>query len=182
MNRKKCTLKSLLVTSVASLMLMACAQVSPPEGSANVRNKLTRLQSNQELASRAPVAIKEAEEAVRAAEIPESDEALASHRVLMADRKVDIATAQAQARLYEDQRAGLSKESESARLDSRTREADRAHLDAELAREEAALARGDAEAARRKQEEPPARRTERKGDQPGYRPWVMFFLPPAARN
>lgn len=153
MNTLRHRLKLLLATAVASLILVGCAQTSAPEGSANVRNKLTRLQANQELASRAPVAIKEAEEAVRAAEVPESDRDLAEHRVLMADRKVEIAAAQAQARLYEDQRAGLSKASERARLDSRTREADSARLDAELAREDARLARGDAEEARLKEEE-----------------------------
>lgn len=153
MNIMRHYLKPLLAATAASLVLAGCAQMSAPEGSANVRNKLTRLQANQELASRAPVAIKEAEEAVRLAEVPEKDKDLAGHRVLMADHRVDIAAAQAQARLYEDQRAGLTKASESARLDARTREADRAHLDADIAREDARLARGDAEAARLKEEE-----------------------------
>ncbi len=153
MNIMRHHLKPLLAATVASLVLAGCAQMSAPEGSANVRNKLTRLQANQELASRAPVAIKEAEEAVRVAEVPEGDKDLAGHRVLMADHRVDIAAARAQARLYEDQRAGLTKASESARLDARTREADRAHLDADIAREDARLARGDVEAARLKEEE-----------------------------
>ena len=141
MNIMRHYLKPLLAATAASLVLAGCAQMSAPEGSANVRNKLTRLQANQELASRAPVAIKEAEEAVRLAEVPEKDKDLAGHRVLMADHRVDIAAAQAQARLYEDQRAGLTKAS------------DRAHLDADIAREDARLARGDAEAARLKEEE-----------------------------
>lgn len=144
--------QSRLVLIIAALiMLVACAQTSAPQGSANVRNKLNALQANQELASRAPLAIKEAEEAVRAAEIPQKDEALARHRVVMADHKVDIAAARAQARLYEDQRTELSKASERARLDSRTKEADSARMDANLAREDARLARGDAEAARLKE-------------------------------
>lgn len=134
-------------------MLAACAQTSVPEGSANVRNKLNALQANQELTSRAPLAMKEAEEAVRAAEIPQKDEALARHRVVMADQKVDIAAARAQARLYEDQRTELSKASERARLDSRAKEANSARMDANLAREDARLARGDAEAARLKEVE-----------------------------
>ena len=156
-----------LAMVMASLILAGCTQLSAPEGSAEVRSKLTRLQANQELASRAPVSIKEAEEAVRAAEVPEKDSSLAEHRVLMADRKVEIAAAQARARLYEDQREDLRKESEKARLDARTREverarqeaglargeADRAQEEAERARREAGLARGEAEAARLKQEE-----------------------------
>ena len=47
-----------------------------------------------------------------------------NHLVLIADRKVDIAGARAQARLYEDERKALSEQSATARLDSRTREAD----------------------------------------------------------
>lgn len=146
--------QSRLVFIIAAfLMLAACAQTSVPEGSANVRNKLNALQANQELTSRAPLAMKEAEEAVRAAEIPQKDEALARHRVVIADQKVDIAAARAQARLYEDQRTELSKASERARLDSRAKEANSARMDANLAREDARLARGDAEAARLKEVE-----------------------------
>jgi len=141
-------LKLAIAAVVASMMLTACAPLSAPEGSANVRNKLTRLQADQDLASRAPVAIKEAEMAVRAAEVPEKDKKLAQHRVYIADQKVDIAAARAQGRLYEDQRVGLAKASESARLASRTREADMAHMDANIARDDAASARDDADAAR----------------------------------
>lgn len=138
-----------LAVAMASLIMAGCSTVSAPEGSAEVRSKLTQLQGNRELASRAPVSIKDAEVAVRAAEVPEKDEKLAQHRVFIADRKVDIAAAQAQSRLYEDQRVELSKESETARLDSRTREADRARRDAGLARGDAELARGEADRARR---------------------------------
>ncbi|MFA5496356.1 MAG: hypothetical protein WC247_16445, partial [Porticoccaceae bacterium] len=116
MNIQMRHLTLLVVTTMTSLMLAGCTPLSAPDGSADARNKLTRLQENQELASRAPVAIKEAEVAVRAAEVPEKDGELARHRVLIADRKLDIAAAQAQGRLYEDQRVQLSKDSESVRL------------------------------------------------------------------
>ncbi|MDO8862110.1 OmpA family protein [Haliea sp. E1-2-M8] len=148
MNILKQHLKLPLAVALASLVLAGCTSVSAPEGSAEVRSKLTRLQANQELASRAPVSIKEAEQAVRAAEVPEEDEDLAEHRVFMADRKVDIAAAQAHARLYEDQRVELSKASEQARLDARTREADRARMDAGVARSDAEQARAEARRAR----------------------------------
>jgi len=42
---------------------------------------------------------------VRTAEQPEADRSLGDHRVYIADRKVEIATAQAQTRFLEDQRA-----------------------------------------------------------------------------
>ena len=133
--------RSLIATAVASTLLAACAAAPvAPEGSAEVRSKLAQLQADPNLASRAPLAIKEADAAVRVAETPEADEALAYHRVYIADRKVEIARAQAQTRLAEDQRPGLVAQRESARLDSRTREAD-------LARSQVATARSDADAA-----------------------------------
>lgn len=154
-------LKRAVAVAVTSMMLAACAPMSVPEGAADVRSKLTRLQNNQELASRAPVAIKEAEVAVRAAEVPEKDDELAAHRVLLADRKVDIAAASAQGRLYEDQRVELMKESERARLDSRTREADMAKRDASLARAEAEAAKRENAELLRQLDELNARETDR---------------------
>lgn len=148
MNTQGHSLKLAIAATVASMMLTACAPLSAPEGSADVRNKLTRLQADQNLASRAPVAIKEAEVAVRAAEVPEKNRELAQHRVYLADQKVAIAAARAQGRLYEDQRADLTKDSERARLDARTREANMAHLDAKIARNDADAARDDANVAK----------------------------------
>lgn len=141
--------KKLIAIAAASLLLAACsAALTKPDGADNARSKLTQLQADPELASRAPVAIKEAELAVIAAEEPREDAEQARHLVLMADRKVDIARAQAQARLAEDQRKTLSEQRESARLDSRTREADAARTDANIARTDADIARSQADAAR----------------------------------
>jgi outer membrane protein OmpA-like peptidoglycan-associated protein len=117
--------KTLIGAAVASLLLVACAAAPvKPSGAAEARAKLTQLQSDPELATRAPVAMKEAELAVRAAEEPQTDPALGQYQVYMADRKVDIATARAKTALAEDQRAGLSQQRDQARLDARTREAD----------------------------------------------------------
>jgi outer membrane protein OmpA-like peptidoglycan-associated protein len=119
-----------------------------------VRSKLTQLQSDPNLASRAPLAIKEADAAVRTAEQPQADQELAAHRVYLADRKVEIARAQAETRLAEDQRAALSAQREGARLDARTREADAARSQVTTARAEGAeqklaadQARSDSDAA-----------------------------------
>lgn len=90
-----------------------------------------------QLNSRAPVALKEAEDAVLAAEQPRrgQGQALGQHLLVMADRKVEVARALALARLYEDQRKVLSEQREGARLDSPTREADQAQQqNAELQR------------------------------------------------
>lgn len=140
----------------AAVVLSACASsVSAPQGAAEVRGKLTSLQANADLATLAPIEIRDAEEAVRLAETPERDAELGRHRVLLADRKVDIARSWAQSRLYEEQRDELSEQSEQARLDARTREADQARRETavarsatEAARDQTAVARGNAADAR----------------------------------
>ncbi len=132
--------KTLIATAVASLVLSACATVpSEPDGAAQARSKLTQLQSDPNLANRAPLAVKEADRAVRIAEQPEIDKDLGAHRVYLADRKVETAKAQAETAFAEDQRATLIAQRERARLDARTREAD-------AARDQVAVARADSAA------------------------------------
>jgi outer membrane protein OmpA-like peptidoglycan-associated protein len=129
--------------TAVSFLVTSCATVPQnPPGSADVRSKLTALQSNSSLADQVPVEIREAEAAVLAAEAPVGeDAALGAHRVYMADRKVEIAMATASTRYAEDQRADLSQARDDARLSARTREADNA-------RRETATAQGAADAAR----------------------------------
>lgn len=138
-----------LAAALTVLLFSACAMNrSAPEGVAEVRAELSRLQADPQLASRAPVAIQEAEVAVVAAEQPRQDKALAQHLVIMADRKVDTARALAQARLAEDQRSQLKAQGETARLDARTQEADQARSEANSARTDARNAEVRAELAR----------------------------------
>jgi outer membrane protein OmpA-like peptidoglycan-associated protein len=135
----KLNTRTLIAATVSSVLLAACAAAPQiPAGAAQARSKLTQLQSHQELSTLAPVAIKEADVAVSAAETPQTDEGLGAHRVYIADRKVDTAWALAESRLAEDQRAALGTERESARLDSRTREADAAKLAAASSEAESA--------------------------------------------
>jgi len=129
--------RTLIAAAVASVLLAGCAAApAAPEGASEARAKLTQLQSDPNLASRAPAAIKEADAAVRTAEQPEADRSLGYHRVYIADRKVEIATAQAQTRYLEDQRAGITADRAAAQLDSRTREVDVAREATADAREE----------------------------------------------
>ena len=131
--------KTLIGAAVASILLAACTTAPvKPDGAAEARVKLTQLQSDPNLASRAAAAIKDADAAVRAAEQPEADKELAANRVYLADRKVDTARELAEARFAEDQRAGLTAQRDSARLDARTREADAAKGQAATARAEGA--------------------------------------------
>jgi len=139
--------KALMAVVVSSLLLAGCATAPvSPEGAVDARAKLTTLQADPDLAGRAPVALKAAEAAVRLAEEPLlNDPALGAHRVYIADRKVEIAIAEASTRYAEEQRAKLGEERARARLDARTREADMAREDADAARVAAA---DDADAAR----------------------------------
>jgi outer membrane protein OmpA-like peptidoglycan-associated protein len=131
--------KTLIATTVASVLLAACAAAPlKPDGAAEARNKLTQLQSDPNLASRAPLAMQAADTAVRVAEQPQADRELGAYRVYLADRKVEIARAQAETSLAEDQHAALRAQRESARLDARTREADAARNQAAMARAEGA--------------------------------------------
>jgi outer membrane protein OmpA-like peptidoglycan-associated protein len=154
MNTLMNQLKKPLAVAITIIVMTACATTSKaPDGSVAVRQKLTQLQADPQLATRAPVAIKIAEDAVREAEKPTSDKAESKHLVLMADRKIDTAFGLAQKRLLEDQRKTLDEDSANARLDSRTREADQAHSDAAAARNDADSARIDAELAKQKADE-----------------------------
>jgi outer membrane protein OmpA-like peptidoglycan-associated protein len=141
--------KTLIAASVAAVLLAACASTPRAEpGAAEARAKLTRLQSDPNLATKAPVALKQAEVAVTAAELPQHDPQLAAHRIYLADRKVDTARALAEAQFAVDQRVVLSQERDSSRLAARTREADAAKHDAQLAQAEGARQKASADQAR----------------------------------
>lgn len=138
-----------LIAVAVSLVLAACAAApEKSQGAADARAKLTVLQADASLANRAPVAFKEAETAVVAAEVLQPDEELAVHLAYLADRKVDTARAEAETAFAEDQRAKLSEQRESARLDARTREADAAQSEVAAARAEAVDQKHAAEVAR----------------------------------
>jgi len=130
--------KKIGLVAVVSVVLTACASTpKTPKGAIEVRHKLTQLQSDPQLATLAPVAIKSADEATREAEKPTKDKDLSKHLIWVADRKVDTAAALAQSRLLEDQRKSLSEQRNLERLDSRTREVDAARADADAARQQA---------------------------------------------
>lgn len=140
MNNLNNPLRALQLTALAgSLMTLAACGAGPvkPDGADQARSALTALQTDAALASRAPVALQEAETAVRAAEQPTEDTAAGTQRVYIADRKVAIARAQAEKRLAEDQVKTLSEQRGEIRLDARTAEANAAKSEASLAKSEA---------------------------------------------
>jgi outer membrane protein OmpA-like peptidoglycan-associated protein len=139
--------KTLLTVALASVILTACTTPTKPDGAASARSRLIQLQSDPELASRAPLAIKEADIAVTAAEKPQTDKILGAHLVYLADRRVAIAQAQAEARLAVDQRKTLGEEREAMRLQARTQEADAANRRATAAQADASDQKQRADAA-----------------------------------
>lgn len=136
-----------LITFALALALVSACSSAPKiaPGIADVRNDLNALQANNELAILAPTAVSQAESAVRAAEQPVKNEELSRHLVFVADRKVNIAWAQAQSRYAEDQLSVLAKARDETRLNARTEEANQARQDARDARSDAADARIDAD-------------------------------------
>lgn len=142
--------KSQLLVLVAGVItLSGCSSaVVKPDGSYAVRQKLTALQADANLTNRAVLPVQQAEAAVLAAEQPTKDKALASYRVKLADKKVEIAKAVAQTNYLDEQYKTLGAQQADARLDSRTQEADAARYDAKLAREDATAAEAESELAK----------------------------------
>ncbi len=128
---------------LSAAVLTGCAMApTSPDGSEDVRAKLTRLQQNPDMMTHARVELRDAEAAVQLAEQPlgSDQDALAAHRIYMADRMVEIARAKGETRQLEAERELLGEERDEARLEARTREADRARADAERARSSEAAA------------------------------------------
>ena len=123
-----------IAATAAAVLLTACATTPvEPDGAAALRARLTQLQSDPQLGSRAPLAMEQANIAVTAAEKPEPDKAISDHRLFIADRKISIAQAEAQSRLAVDQRKALADQREAMRLQERTQEADAANRRANMA-------------------------------------------------
>jgi outer membrane protein OmpA-like peptidoglycan-associated protein len=130
---------TLIAAAVAAVLLTGCATAPvEPDGAAALRSRLTALQSDPQLGSRAPLAMEQANVAVTAAEKPEPDKVVSDHRLFMADRKIAIARAEAESSLAVDQRKGLSEQREAMRLQARTQEADSANRRANMAQANAA--------------------------------------------
>jgi outer membrane protein OmpA-like peptidoglycan-associated protein len=127
--------------AVVALGLASCAPTPvAPEGVAQARAELSRLQSDAQLAPLAPEAIRDAEVAVQLAEQVDVEPELGAHRVYIAQRKVEIARAVAEGRRADQERSSLTAQLDRARLDAREREADTARMEADTARMAAASA------------------------------------------
>jgi outer membrane protein OmpA-like peptidoglycan-associated protein len=158
----------LLGAASATLLLSACAMPVKPDGADTARAELTCLQNDPKLATLAPVAIQEAEAAVRVAETPTEDAAAGAQAVYIAQGKVAVARAQAERRLAEDSVKALGDQRDAIRLDARTREAEIAKAQAEAAtlsalqqQQAAQAAKAEAEELKRQMAELEAQATDR---------------------
>lgn len=137
----------LLLAGCVALIGVGCA--TTPRANSEVeaaRANLTALQADPTLAPRAPVAIKEAEQAVVSAEAAQSNgDQNVGQMAYVANRKVEIARAQAQQRLAEDQVSVLADKRDQARLTARTHEAEAARTEAQNQQQIAAAAMSVAE-------------------------------------
>jgi outer membrane protein OmpA-like peptidoglycan-associated protein len=139
---------TLIAAAVAAVLLTACASAPvEPDGAAALRARLTQLQSDPQLGSRAPLAMEQANIAVTMAEKPETDKVRSAHLEFMADRKISIARADAESQLAVDQRKGLTEQREAMRLQARTQEADAANQRANMAQANTDAANSRANAA-----------------------------------
>lgn len=125
-----------------------------------VRNELENLKSNSELAGYAPLALAEAERALRTAEQSQGDDLYRSYLVYMADRRIQIARTMAAREQYEqtldeleDQRSAMLIKSSQLEAENARQEAERARLLVATTVEDAERAREEKEAALKKEAE-----------------------------
>lgn len=140
-----------VVTLMVSLGLtIAACSTSPKQDLAleQVRSQLEELQSDPELANYAPLALGEAERALRSAETATGDDTQRIHLIYMADRRIQIARAVAQKEQLDEELNSLETEHNRMLLRASQLEADQARLEADRAMMMSQATAEDAERAR----------------------------------
>lgn len=104
LKRSRWLLPALLVIGSAACATVPHQQARGSDNAVRARANLESLKSNSELASRAPIALQDAELAVRTAETTMTDDpSLRQHLGYLAEVKVEIARSAAEAQLATDQ-------------------------------------------------------------------------------
>jgi hypothetical protein len=133
-----------LAVAIAAILISACASVPKhPEGYEQVHAKLTALQSDPNLANGAPVASRKLSWPYVK---PSTWRRIACSRRIASTWPItrwDTARALAETHFAEQERTALNEQSEKARLNARTLEADRAKSDADHAKSDALVARAE---------------------------------------
>ncbi|MDX2416303.1 MAG: OmpA family protein [Xanthomonadales bacterium] len=143
------------ITLVLLLVLLSACTSAPKKDLAldRVRGELNDLKSNPELAGYAPLAVGEAERALRKAEMASGDDLYRSYLVYMADRRIQIARTMAEREQHEQTLDGLEKQYSEMMIKASQLEADHARMDAEQARLLVATTVEDAQRAREEKEQ-----------------------------
>jgi len=143
------------ITLILSIILLSACVAAPKKDLAldRVRGELTDLKSNPELAGYAPLAVGEAERALRNAEMATGDDLYRSYLVYMADRRIQIARTMAEREQYEQTLDELEKKHSDMLIQASQLEADHARMDAEQARLLVATTTEDAQRAQEEKEQ-----------------------------
>jgi outer membrane protein OmpA-like peptidoglycan-associated protein len=145
----KINMKGLLIALSMLLMASACT-TAPKQDLAlqQIRTQLEDLKADQELAGYAPTALNEAERVLRQAETATGNDTNRIHLIYMADRRIQVARAAAQAAQLNAEFQKLGEERSTMLVKASKAEAEQARRDAEQARmisqaraEEAQMAR-----------------------------------------
>lgn len=150
------------ISLVFIVVLLSACTAAPKKDLAleRVRDELDNLKSNSELAGYAPLAVGEAERALRKAEMATGDDLYRTYLVYMADRRIQIARTMAEREQYEQVLDQLEDERSQMLIQASQLEAEHARMEAERARllvattsEEAERARQEKETAEKKEAE-----------------------------
>ena len=145
----KTPIQGIVIALLILAVTVACS-TAPKQNLAleQVRTQLDELKSNQELAGYAPLALGEAERALRQAETATGNDTYRIHLVYMADRRIQIARAVAQRGQLEQEFQLLSDERNAMLVKGSKLEAEQARFEAERARMMSAARAEDAQRAR----------------------------------
>ena len=148
--------RSLTRTAIllAIILLLGACTATPKKDLAleRVREELQSLKSNPELAGYAPLAVGEAERALRNAELASGDKLYRSYLVYMADRRIQIARTMAEREQHENTLDELKDMHTAMLIKASQMEADQARMEAERARLLVATTSEDAQRAREERE------------------------------
>jgi len=139
---------------VLMLVLLSACVAAPKKDLAleRVRDELDSLKSNPELAGYAPLALGEAERALRSAEQAAGDDLYRSYLVYMADHRIQIARTMAEREQHEQTLDELEDQHSAMLIKASQLEADQARAEAERARLLVATTSEDAQRAREEKE------------------------------
>ena len=147
--------RSLTRISLVLMLVLLAACVAPPKKDLaleRVRDELDDLKANTELAGYAPLALGEAERALRSAEQASGDDLYRSYLVYMADHRIQIARTMAEREQHEQTLDKLEDQHSAMLIKASQLDADQARAEAERARLLVATTSEDAQRAREEKE------------------------------